>query len=489
VRRWLIKSSLYLAALAATVLATIVLVFAVQARMTLPELKPWHTIVLREEAGRRNPAALESFEAYRRQEERLFAELRERIYEGREADTFALGRYNPQSVVAKLALDTPYNRSYELAPAGAPLGSVLLMHGLTDSPYAMRGIAEVFQSQGYHVVALRLPGHGTVPSGLREVRWEDWYAAVAAAAKHAAARGGTGKPFYLGGFSTGAALATLYAVRALEDAQLPRPQGLYLVSPAIGISPFAVLTNIVSGLAFIPAFEKSRWMDVLPEYDPYKYNSFPVNAANQIYALTRELRGALDDAGERGLLTAMPRVVVFQSIVDSTITAREVVGGLLARLPRADHELVVFDVNRIDAMQGLIAAGPLEDLERIRSATNQPFRVTLIGSSTAATRAVAAYTREAGAAAVSKSELGLEWPSTVFSLGHVALPFPPDDAVYGIEPPAGDRPAFNLGAVAVRGESGALVLSLGAFSRLRSNPFFGVIRQKIAETLARDAGP
>jgi hypothetical protein len=145
-------------------------------------------------------------------------------------------------------------------------------------------------------------------------------------------------------------------------------------------------------------------------------------------------------------------------------------------------------VNRIDAIQGLIAAGPLEDLEAIRNATNQPFRVTLIGSSAPDTRAVAAYTREAGAAAVSKTELGLEWPSTVFSLGHVALPFPPDDAVYGIELPAGVQPPFNLGAVAVRGESGALVLSLGAFSRLRSNPFFGVIRAKIGETLAGDAG-
>jgi alpha-beta hydrolase superfamily lysophospholipase len=488
VRRWLLKPLGYLAALAATVLATIVLVYAVQARINLADLHAWHEIVLQEEAGRGHEEAFESFEAYRRQEDRLFAELRARIYGRQNADTFTLGRYNPSSVVARLALDTPYNRSYELAPPGEPRGSVLLLHGLTDSPYAMRGMAEVFQSQGYHVVALRLPGHGTVPSGLREVRWEDWYAAVAAAARHAAARAGSGRPFYIGGFSTGAALATLYAARALDDAQLPQPRGLYLVSPAIGISPFAVLTNVVAGLSFIPAFEKSRWIDVLPEYDPYKYNSFPVNAANQIYALTRELRGALDDAGERGRLVAMPRVVVFQSIVDSTITAREVVGGLLARLPRAEHELVVFDVNRIDAVQGLIAAGPLEDLETIRSAANQPFRVTLIASSAPDTRAVAAYTREAGAAAVSKTELGLEWPRTVFSLGHVALPFPPDDAVYGIDLPAGAQPPFNLGAVAVRGESGALVLSLGAFSRLRSNPFFGVIREKIAETLARDAG-
>ena len=152
---------LYLVTLAVTVLATIVLVYAVQARVRLPELHAWHRVVLREEAGRDHPAAFESFDAYRQQEERLFAELRERIYAGPEADTFTLGRYNPRSVVAKLALDTPYNRTYELVPAGEPRGSVLLMHGLSDSPYSMRGIAEVFQSRGYYVVALRLPGHGT----------------------------------------------------------------------------------------------------------------------------------------------------------------------------------------------------------------------------------------------------------------------------------------------------------------------------------------
>ena len=351
----------------------------------------------------------------------------------------------------------------------------------------MRGMAEVCQSAGFHVVALRLPGHGTVPSGLRDVRWEDWYAAVAAAAKLAAARGGAGKPRYVGGYSTGAALATLYAVRSLEDSQLPKPQGLYLVSPAIGISPFAALTNVISALAFVPAFEKSRWIDVLPEYDPYKYNSFPVNAASQIHTLTGVLQGALDDAEQRGRLAAMPRVLVFQSIVDSTITAREVVGGLLGRLPRSDHELVVFDVNRIDAIQGLIAAGPLEDLETIRNATTLPFRVTLVASSAPDTRAVAAYTREAGSAGVTKTELGLEWPNTVFSLGHVALPFPADDPVYGITPatPGAETP-FNLGSLAVRGENGALVLSLGAFSRVRSNPFFPVVRAKILETVTRD---
>src|SRR5690349_21009800 len=104
VRRWLLKPLLYVAALAVTVLATHVLVIAVQARINHPDLRAWHRIVLREEAGVGNPGALESFEAYKRQEDKLFAELRARIYTPSEADTSSLGRYNPSSVVAQLAL-------------------------------------------------------------------------------------------------------------------------------------------------------------------------------------------------------------------------------------------------------------------------------------------------------------------------------------------------------------------------------------------------
>jgi hypothetical protein len=79
--------------------------------------------------------------------------------------------------------------------------------------------------------------------------------------------------------------------------------------------------------------------------------------------------------------------------------------------------------------------------------------------------------------------LPFTWPQGIFSLGHTALPVPSDDPVYGFAPPEGTL--FNLGAVALRGESGALVIPLGTFARLRSNPFFGVIREKVLETLPR----
>ena len=487
--RHLTKLVTYAGVLFLTILATIILVHVIQTRARLPDLHAWHKVRLAQDfrVGRADTPA--SFEEYRALEERLFAEVRRRVLEDpAAADTQTLSRYNSQSIVTQLALDTPYNRSYELVPAGEPRGAVLLVHGLSDSPYSMRGMAETFLEQGYYVLALRLPGHGTLPGELIDVSWEDWYGAVVLAAEHAASRAGPGNPFLAGGYSSGAALVTLYSLRALADTSLKQPEQLYLVSAAIGLSRFAALTRFIAGLAFIPAFEKSRWIDVIPEYDPYKYNSFPVNAASQIYTLTRVIQQTIGDIESTGLLQSMPRVHMFQSIVDATVTSNQVVHGLLGRLPANDHELFVFDVNRQGMLEGLIAPGPLEDLERMRAAADLPFRLTLIGNKADGSRAMAAYTREAGAITVDVTELQLEWPRGVFSVGHVSLPFPVDDPVYGLVRAEDAEPGYNLGALAARGESGALVVDLGAFARPRSNPFFDVIRDAIIASLESKEG-
>jgi len=480
------KALAILAAFVLIVPATIVLVFAVQARVRLPELRPWHRLILKSEFRAGHSDTPKTFEEYLRLEDRLFAELRSRVMDDpAAADRYAIGRFNPAAIPAKLALETPYNRSFELVPETVR-GAVLLVHGLSDSPYAMRAIATVFRDQGFYVQVLRLPGHGTIPSGLRNVRWEDWYAAVELAAKHAASRAGPDHPFYAGGFSTGAALTALYSLNSLSDASLPRPRRLFVVSPAIGISKAAVLTKILAGLSFIPYFEKSNWIDVLPEYDPYKYNSFPVNAAHQIHELTGALRSALADNEKAGRLSGMPPVVAFQSLVDATITANEIVKGLLVRLPTSGNELVVFDINRNEALQSLIEPSRAEEFERLRAAPAVPFRLTLITNRDPGSQEIAAFTREAGTRDVTRVDLPLRWPRGVLSLGHVALPFLEDDPVYGLTPQRGGALDYPLGALTVRGEGGTLVVPLQNLARLRSNPFFSVIRDRIVAVIADD---
>lgn len=480
ITKWL----LVVAAASAAALLLVVLVFAILARATLADLRPWHRLTLEEEfhAGRRGAPA--SFAEYLNLEDRLFAELHRKLLDDPTvADTYSLSRYRSGSVPARLALETRYNRSYELIPA-EPAGAVLLVHGLTDSPYSMRSIAETFYAEGFHVVVLRLPGHGTIPASLCDVSWRDWYAAVVLGARRAAEAAGPDKPFLAGGHSTGAALVTLYAVRALDDSSLRLPARLYLVSPAIGVSRFAVLTNVLAGFSFLPYFEKSKWLDIFPEYDPYKYNSFPVNAANQIYALTRELQSGLASAGERRRAGSMPPITAFQSLVDATILASEVVRGLLLQVARADSELVVFDVNRADTLQGLVSPRATADLAALHAAPNVPFRLTVIGNRSPDSMEIAAFSRAAGTKDVVEEDLPLSWPPGVLSLGHVALPFPIDDPVYGLTPAPGEGPMFKLGALSARGESGAMVVPLDTLARLRSNPFFDVVRNNIRRTLA-----
>lgn len=82
----------------------------------------------------------------------------------------------------------------------------------------------------------------------------------------------------------------------------------------------------------IPLLEKVRWQEVAVEYDPYKFNSFPVNATRQVNRATRELHQALARATESGRIAQMPSVVTWQSVVDSTVGARGVVDTLYARL-------------------------------------------------------------------------------------------------------------------------------------------------------------
>ena len=62
--------------------------------------------------------------------------------------------------------------------------------------------------------------------------------------------------------------------------------------------------------------------------------------------------------------------------------------------------------------------------------------------------------------------LGLSYPAEIYSLSHVALPFPMSDSLYGLYPDSSEDFGINLGAMASRGERGALIISLDSLKRL-----------------------
>ena len=94
---------------------------------------------------------------------------------------------------------------------------------------------------------------------------------------------------------------------------------------------------------------------------------------------------------------------------------------------------------------------------------------------------------EAGATTEVTRSLDLTYPREVFSLSHVALPFPLDDGLYGMRPDPKDDFGINLGAIATRGERGALIVSLDSLLRMTSNPFFPYMLDRIDEDISSTA--
>ena len=449
-----------------------------------PPLKAWHTEQLEAEFTKEKSYKINDFSDYLQLEDEVFSQLRQQVYsEVPTGPEHALERYSAGSAADPGGHEPNWNRSFEL-DADAPVGAVLLLHGLTDSPYTFRALAGTLNKEGFQVLGLRLPGHGTAPSGLASVSWKDMAAAVPIAMRHLADRVGD-SPIHIVGYSTGAPLAVNYTLDALEHEDIRVPDSLVLVSPAVSLHRAAALAGWKHTLSKVPGMGGLAWLQVLPEFDPYKYNSFPTNAAEQVFNVTNAVSGRLRASARAGALTGFPRTLVFKSTVDATVSTDAVIDNLLARLPSGRHGLVLFDVNRSAVKSILLTEDPGPLTDRVMNDGDLPFAVTLVANENPKSNRVIARHKAAFSSDVSRSEpLDLYWPRGVISLSHVALPFPPDDPLYGQRPPENEDVLF-LGEMAIQGERGMLKLPDSWLLRLRYNPFYDYLERRALEWIRR----
>jgi alpha-beta hydrolase superfamily lysophospholipase len=447
-----------------------------------PPLESWHTEELEAEFTAQSADEIRTFDDYRRLENTLFAEVNERIYAHTgTGPASALVRYSAGSAADPRGHNPDWNRSFEL-PADAPAGGVLLLHGMSDSPYSLRSLGEALAQRDYWVLGLRLPGHGTVPSGLTGIAWEDMAAAVRLSMEHLASKVGR-KPIHMVGYSTGAPLALNFALDALEGNAAPAPASLVLISPAIGIGPAAALAKWQARLALLPGLERLAWTQVLPEFDPYKYNSFATNAADQVHRLTRSVARRIAERARPAPAETLPPLLVFKSTVDATVSTDAVIDGLLAYLPPHRNELVLFDINRFAAKSTLMIADPGPLTARLMADESLPFAITLVANENPESRRVLARHKPAFSGQESSRErLNLAWPVGVISMSHVALPFSPDDPLYGQRPP-GNEDVLFLGQMAIKGERGLLQFPSDWLMRLRHNPFYDYLEARTVKWL------
>lgn len=425
------------------------------------DLAIWHTADLDQEfhAG----MTLESFVGYLELESRLFAELEREVLDEVEEGQL-LNRYSRGSLSSPGRWTSNWNRSFELE-VDEPVAGALMLHGMSDSPYSMRALAERLHRDQVHVLALRYPGHGTAPASLTRTRWEDMAAAVRLAAGHLQTVL-NGAPLFIVGYSTGGPLAVELALTAGDE--LAAPAGLVLFAPAMGLTPLAALAPWQDRLGRLLGLEKFQWNAIELEYDPFKYRSFPLNAAIQVWRLSNHVRSVVWEAAESGRSSGMPPVLTFQSVVDSTIAVTALADALYDRLPEGGHRIVVYDLNRRAGMEALIAEDPAPLLDRLLADETLRYEIALI---TSTPEGGGAIMREGVKSGRADCRLAASWPEGVYSLSHVALTFPPDDPLYG-GPDAPSYGGVRLGDVALRGESSALRISPGGLLRQSWNPFF-----------------
>jgi esterase/lipase len=168
-----------------------------------------------------------------------------------------------------------------------PEKAIVLVHGLTDSPFYVAAIGKYFHhALGYNVYMPLLQCHGLKhPDGMAGVSLARWKENVAFAVRTAAEKGAR---VSIGGFSTGGALGFYFAC---TEAKITGE--LYLFSAALGLSGgrfdiFGPFVEFLLRLPFVPLLDSKK---PLVGRNPYRYDRVPLNSATELSRLIAEIDG------------------------------------------------------------------------------------------------------------------------------------------------------------------------------------------------------
>jgi carboxylesterase len=161
---------------------------------------------------------------------------------------------------------------------------IVLVHGFTGSPAAMRPWAEFLNARGYSVRVPLLPGHGTKPADLNQVEWPEWPAKVKCEIvelqKHCS-------QVFVAGLSMGGG-TTLYVASELGD----ELSGIILVNPMIhvrGVSP-----GLAFALSRVVKFGNSVGGDIKRKgVTEYSYDKLPYRGIHQLLTMLKLTRAKL----------------------------------------------------------------------------------------------------------------------------------------------------------------------------------------------------
>ena len=256
------------------------------------------------------------------------------------------------------ASDVDLNLPFELKanPEASYKGKYLLIHGLNDSPGIWQDIASSLSENGYDVRAILLPGHGNTPEALLNVSYRHW---LALAQEHFTLWFEPNKPFYIGGFSLGAVIATILVQ---ENDGI---DGLFLVSPAY----YSTRNHLLRWASLVAPFKPWVFGGMIREDNPIRYNSIPINSAAQYYKTTRYLLRPW-----KTLKIDIP-VLMVATTADSVVDVEKTRDFFQHKFTHPKKRLLLFDTDNTIARDGEIVIESSYPEKRI---LNQSHRSLLV---------------------------------------------------------------------------------------------------------------
>lgn len=226
---------------------------------------------------------------------------------------------------------------------------VLLVHGFTGAPPSMRPWGEFLLSKGYTVRVPLLPGHGTKPENLNEVKWQEWPAKVQSELEELFKEC---DQVFIAGLSMGGG-TTLYIAEENND----RLAGIILVNPMIHLPN--VSPSVAYVLSRLQKLRKSVGNDIKrPGISEHGYDALPTRGIHQLLIMLKITRKNL------GKVT-LP-IQLFHSVDDHTlpVSNTEIIMAGVGSVNKSRIELVnSYHVATLDYDQEFIFANSLTFIE------------------------------------------------------------------------------------------------------------------------------
>jgi hypothetical protein len=173
--------------------------------------------------------------------------------------------------------------------------------------------------------------------------------------------------------------------------------------------------------------------------------------------------------------------LTFAPLFDATVLTSSTAHVLYDRLPPNGSELVLFDLNRLSALGPFLKRGADGLLAELVARPSRPYAFSVVTNARPDVLDVVERRFPAGVAPATDRPLGLAWPRGVFSLSHVAMPFPATDPLFGGQPDTSEDYGLRLGLVDPRGEKSVLSVPIEQLMRLTWNPFFPYMETRVRE--------